>query len=168
MHSEGLAGKTETFVRYGVTPRLELGFGYLWKQKIVRPLGTYTIVTETTERPAWTVGLLTDSLGSGRTGVFTSVTKDIQKKTGLPLSLYVGLARVSNEDGTRFLTGTSVRLGHSVIASAQYDGHYVNLGLTAQVGKVGSIPIRFGIVAAKGNQIGPLVATIFPLRPSGH
>ena len=163
MHSEGLAGKTETFVRAGITPRLELGFGYLWKQSIVRPLATYALVTETQERPAWTLGLLTDSLGGGRSGVFTTVAKDLHQATGLPLSLYVGAARVSNEDHTRFLTGTNVRLGRSANFSAQFDGRYVNLGLTAEVGKLGSLPIRLGIVAARGSRLGPLAATSFPL-----
>lgn len=46
MHSERLAGKTKTFLRYGATHRLEIGFGYLWEQDVVRPLASYTLVTE--------------------------------------------------------------------------------------------------------------------------
>lgn len=165
MHSEGLAGKTETFVRYGLTPRLEVGFGYLWKQGIVRPLGTYTLVTETVQRPAWTVGLLTDSLGGGRTGVFTTAARDIEKGTSLPLSLYVGVAKVSNEGNfTRFLTGTNVRLGRAMNFSMQFDGRYVNLGLTAQVGRIGSVPVRLGVVGARGSRLGPLASALFPLE----
>ena len=159
MHSEGLAGKTETFVRYGVTERLEMGFGYLWKQGIARPLATYTLVSETRERPALTAGLLLDSLGGGRQGVFTSVAKDIEAATGIPASLYTGLARISNENKTRLLLGTNVRLGRGLNASAQYDGRYVNLGLVGQVGSVGGLPIRLGVVAARGDKIVPLVAT---------
>ena len=167
MQSEALAGKTETFLRYGVSPRLELGVGYLWKQKIARPLGTYALVTETEARPAWTVGLLTDSLGGGRTGIFTSVAKDIEQRYGVPLSLYVGVARVSNEDYTRFLTGTNVRLTNKLNLSFQFDGRYVNLGLVGQVGMAGGVPIRLGIVAAKG-ETGPLVAALVPLGAAGH
>jgi hypothetical protein len=168
MYSDGLAGKTETFLRYGVSPRLELGFGYLWKQGIARPLGTYTLVTENDARPAWTVGVLTDSLGGGRSGVFTSVAKDIQKRTGVPASLYVGAARVSNEGTTRFLMGANFRLRNRGNLSAQFDGRYVNLGVVGQVGTVRGIPIRFGIVAARGNKIGPLVAATVPLSGAAH
>ena len=52
MTSDGLAGKTEAFFRVGVTPRLELGFGYLAKQQTLRPLANYTFLTETAKRPA--------------------------------------------------------------------------------------------------------------------
>lgn len=167
MYSDGLAGKTETFVRYGITPRLEVGFGYLWKQGITRPLGTYTVLTETPRRPAWTAGLLTDSLGGGRTGVFTTAAKDLQADTGLPLSLYAGVAKVSNEGGfTRLLLGTNVRIGRGVNFSVQFDGRYVNLGLVGQVGKVGDIPIRVGVVGAKGSRFGPLVSAMIPLDRS--
>ena len=167
MHSEGLAGKTETFVRLGITSRLEMGFGYLWKQGIVRPLGTYTLVTETEERPAWTVGLLTDSLGGGRTGVFTSVARDIEERSGVPMSLYVGLARVSNEEHTRLLAGANYRLTKRLNLSAQFDGRHVNLGLVGQAGMIGGVPIRIGIVAAKGGKIGPLAAVALPLGGAG-
>lgn len=138
------------------------------KQSIARPLGTYALVPETAERPAWTVGLFTDSLGGGRTGVFTSVAKDIQNTPGVPMSLYVGSARVSNENRTRFLTGASYQLAHRVNLSAQFDGRYVNLGLVGQVGTIGGVPVRLGIVAARGNQLGLLAATVVPLGGSGH
>lgn len=110
MHSDGLAGKTETFVRYGVTPRLEIGVGYLWKQSVARPLATYTFLRETPTRPALTGGLLLDSLGGGRQGVFASVAKDLQRSTGVPLSVYVGAAQVSNERKLRALAGGNLRL----------------------------------------------------------
>ncbi|MDX1931747.1 MAG: hypothetical protein SFU56_04005 [Capsulimonadales bacterium] len=169
MHSDGLAGKTETFVRYGVTPRLEVGFGYLWKQSIVRPLATYTLLPETAARPAWTTGVLTDSLGGGRSGLFTTLAKDIEENTRLPLSLYIGTAVVSNErDRWRFLTGANVRVARGLNLSAQFDGRYVNLGLVGQVGTVGGVPIRLGIVAARGNKIGPLAAASFPLGTADH
>ncbi len=163
MHSEGLAGKTETFVRYGLTGRLEVGFGYLWKQNIIRPLATYTLMPETRERPALTAGLLLDSLGGGRQGVFATVAKDIERTTGVPLSLYVGAARISNEKKLRPLVGGNARLTRRLNASAQFDGRYVNLGLVANVGTVGGLPVRLGIVAARGDQIGPLVTTSVPV-----
>ena len=171
MHSPGLAGQTETFVRFGVTPRLELGFGYLWKQGIARPLATYNLVPETATRPALTAGLLMDSLGGGRQGVFASLAKNIEASTGVPASLYVGAAKISNERGTRFIAGTNVRLSRNLNASAQFDGRYVNVGLNTQIGTVGGLPVRFGLVAARGDQVGPLVSTVVPLgeRPmSGH
>ena len=162
MHSEGLAGRTETFLRYGVTPRLEVGFGHLAKQNTIRPLASYTLVPETAERPSLTTGLMFDSLGGGREGVFVTVARSLQSAAGVPASLYVGGAKITNEGGLRFLAGTSVRLTNSINASVQYDGRYANFGVTAAVGSVNGTPVRFGLVAAGGDKIGPLIATSLP------
>lgn len=164
MYSEGLAGKGETFLRYGATPRLEVGFGYLAKQNTIRPLASYTFVPEANKRPSLTAGLMFDSLGGGRQGVFVSVAKDLQSAVGLPASLYVGGAKITNERGVRLLAGTNVRLTRKINASVQFDGRYANLGLTTEIGSVAGTTVRFGLVAAGGNQIGPLFATSLPLE----
>lgn len=163
MHSDGLAGRTETFLRYGVTSRLAVGAGFLHKQNIIRPLVSYTLVTETASRPSLTLGLMYDALGGGRQGGFVSVGKDMHRALGIPSSVYLGTARISNEKRFRLLAGANVALSRSVNASVQYDGRYANLGLTALAGQVGGIPLRVGIVAARGNRVGPLLAADIPL-----
>ena len=161
MHSEGLAGRTETFVRYGISPRLEAGFGYLAKQEIARPLVSYTLVTESPARPSLTTGLMYDSLGGGRQGVFMSVAKNLRGR--LPASLYIGGAQITNENGPRLIAGGNVALTRWLNASVQFDGKYPNVGVTANVGSVGGVPVRFGIVAARGDKFGPLIATDIPI-----
>ena len=163
MHSEGLAGTTETFLRYGVTPRFEVGLGYLAEQNTIRPLASYTLVPETPGRPSVTTGLMFDSLGGGRQGVFVSVAKDLQQPLGVPASLYVGGAKITNEGGVRFLAGTNVRLSRRVSASMQFDGRYANFGVTTEVARVAGTPVLFGLVAAGGDKVGPLIATSMPL-----
>ena len=163
MHSEGLAGKTETFVRYGVSERMELGFGYLWKQDIVRPLASYTVMKEKGDRPSLTTGLMFDSLGGGRQGVFATFEKSFRAGTERTGSLYVGGAVISNEDRARLLAGLHVPLGRVFSASVQFDGKYANLGLTAAAGRIGGAPVHLGIVAARGREFGPLIATHLPL-----
>jgi hypothetical protein len=163
MSSKGLAGVTETFVRYGVTPRLELGFGYLWRQGYVRPLTSYSLIPETAAQPSLTVGLMTDSLGGGREGGFISLAKDFGARYGVPASFYIGGAQISSEDGLRFLAGLKVRLPGSLIASAQFDGRFVHLGATVAVGRINGAPVRLGIVAARGDRLGPLIAINLPL-----
>lgn len=168
MHSEGLAGETEAFVRYGVNSRLEVGFGYLNKQQTVRPLASYTLLRETATRPALSTGLMFDSLGGGRQGAFLSLSKDLQGLNAtrrLPVSVYLGAAQITNEGRPRLLGGMNVRIGRGVNASLQYDGRYANLGVTSEIGRVNGTPVRFGLVAARGNRPGPLVATSFPVRP---
>ena len=168
MHSEGLAGKTETFVRYGFTERFEAGFGYLWQQGIVRPLASYTWITEKNTHPSLTTGLMFDALGGGRQGVFASVAKAIPFTEGRSASLYVGGAKISNEDLARFIAGVNVPLMRGVNASVQYDGNHPNVGLVAAVGSIKGVPVQVGIVAAQGKEFGPLAAMNLPLvrRPT--
>lgn len=164
MHSEGLAGKTETFARYGVTRRFEAGFGYLWKQGIVRPLASYALLTEKHHRPSLTGGLMYDSLGGGRQGLFLSVAKGFKETPlGVPVNLYVGGAKISGESGGRFIAGFNVPVNRWLTASMQYDGKYPNLGVTARVATIGGAPIRVGVVAAEGDKFGPIIAASIPL-----
>ncbi|WP_309717842.1 hypothetical protein [Armatimonas sp.] len=162
MHSEGLAGKTETFLRYGVTPRLAVGFGYLHKQGYVRPLLSYTLTPETPKIPSTTLGLMTDSLGGGRQGAFMTFGKALP---GLPASVYIGPAKITGEPRFRLLAGINGRIGKNFSASVQLDGRYANVGLVSTVGQVSGIPLRLGIVAAHGNRFGPLAAWNIPLKP---
>lgn len=163
MHSKGLAGETEIFVRYGVTDRLELGLGYLRKQDIVRPLVSYVLVPETADRPSLTTGAMIDALEEGRQMVFLSTGKSFPTKLGMPVNIYAGIAQITTRSETRFIGGILVPVARGLNASVQFDGRYANVGLTARVGTVGGAPVYFGIVAAKGNRFGPLVATSFPL-----
>lgn len=164
MYSQGLAGRTETFVRYGFTRRFEAGFGYLWKQDIVRPLASYAFLEEKKDRPSLTGGLMYDSLGGGRQGVFLSLAKGFQETPlGVPINLYVGGARISGESGTRFIAGFNVPINQWLTASMQYDGRYPNIGVTAKVATIGGAPVRVGVVAAEGDKFGPIIATSIPL-----
>jgi hypothetical protein len=165
MSSKGLAGETETFLRYGVNDRLEVGFGYLWRPKVVRPIGSYTLVPETDRRPSLTAGIMFDSLGGGRQGAYVSIAKDLYKPYGIPASVYVGGAKITNEDGGRFIAGLNVYVTNWLSTSVQFDGRYPHLGVTARVGSIGQAPVRLGLVAARGDRLGPLLAINFPL---GH
>jgi hypothetical protein len=88
MYSKGLAGETETFLRYGATPRWPWA-RFLHKQGIVRPLLSYTLVSGSRGAAVPDGGLMYDALGGGRQGVFVSAAKDLQGLTGVPASLYV-------------------------------------------------------------------------------
>jgi hypothetical protein len=164
MHSDRLAGKTETFVRYGATERFEFGFGYLWKQGVVRPLASFTVLTERGHRPSLTGGLFFDSLGGGREAVFVSAGKSLRKPLGRPASIYLGGARISNEDRLRVIAGGNVALTRRLNASVQYDGKFVHVGLTRRVGELGGTPVHLGLVLTRGDALGPISAMDFHLN----
>ena len=162
MHSEGLAGKTEIFARYGVTERLELGLGYLDKQKIVRPLISYVLSPEKMDRPSITAGAMVDSLEDGRQMVFLSAGKAFKQPNGTFITGYAGIARVTTTSENRFIGGVVCPIAPRLNASLQFDGKFLNPGLTYQVAIVNGTRIHFGIVAARGDRYGPLVAIAIP------
>lgn len=150
-------------MRYGVNSRLEVGFGYLWRPNVIRPIASYTLIPEAEKRPSLTAGLMFDALGGGRQGGYLLTAKDVQKWLKVPSNLYIGGAKISNEDNLRFLAGISVRLAPWLVTSLQYEGKYLNFGLTARVGSIGRAPVSLGVVAARGTQWGPLLAISMPL-----
>lgn len=162
MHSEGLAGKTEIFVRYGVTERLELGLGYLDKQKIVRPLLSYILSPEKMDLPSLTAGAMVDSLEDGRQMVFLSAGKSFRQPNGTFISGYAGLARVTTTSENRFIGGVVCPLARRLNASLQFDGKFLNPGLTYHVATIHGSRVHFGIVAARGDRYGPLIAVSIP------
>jgi hypothetical protein len=163
MHSERLAGKSETFLRYGVTARLEVGFGYLWQQDVVRPLASYTLLQERQRRPALSGGLFFDALGGGRRAVFVSASKNLRTVLDVPATMYVGGAKISNEHRLRLIAGSNVALNSWLNGSIQFDGKTSHLGLTARVGRLSGRPVFVGLVLTGGSAIGPIAATDIPL-----
>ncbi|MCW5939852.1 MAG: hypothetical protein KF884_10970 [Fimbriimonadaceae bacterium] len=163
MHSKGLAGETEVFARYGITNRLEIGIGYLRKQNIVRPLGSYVLSPEKPDLPSITAGAMVDSLDGGRQMVFLSAGKSFPMSNGLHLSGYAGLARVTTSGENRFIGGVGIPLRKDWKLSFQYDGKFLNPGLTTTI-KTKNGALHVGIVAARGNRFGPLIAASFPLN----
>lgn len=160
-HAERLPIKDQTFLRYGVTDRLEVGIGYLWDKQVVRPLANYTLITERTKRPSLTVGAMVDSLQGGRQGYFLSLGKDLKKALGTPASLYVGGAKVSRENSLRFIAGANVHLTRWLNGSVQYDGKDLHFGLSFKVATVSGQPVRFSLLAVGGDSLGVLGATRF-------
>jgi hypothetical protein len=164
MSSRALAGETESFLRYGLADRLEVGFGYLWRPKVVRPIASYTLLRETKERPSLATGLMFDSLGGGRQGAYVSVNKSLRDTpVHLPLSVYIGGAKITNENGPRFIAGLNLTLTKTMNASLQFDGKFAHYALISRVGSVGSTPIRLGVVYSRNHYFGPLFAVNIPL-----
>lgn len=80
------------------------------------------------------------------------------------MNIYAGIAQVTTRSETRFIGRILVPLAKGLTASVQFDGRYANVGLTARVGTVGGAHVYFGIVAARGNRFGRLIATSFPVN----
>jgi hypothetical protein len=142
---------------------LEVGFGYLWKPRVVRPIASYALIPEGQKQPSLTLGLMYDSLGGGRQGAFLNLGKDLTRIPGALLSGYIGAGKMFNERGIRFLAGANRPLTSWLGASLQFDGRYANVGVTSRIGSIAGSPVQFGIVAAKATRFGPLVAVNHPI-----
>lgn len=162
--AEKLPIKNQTFLRYEVTDRLELGIGYLWDKQVVRPLANYTLMTERTKRLSLTVGAMVDSLQGGRQGYFLSLGKNLTKALGTPGSLYIGGAKVSNENSLRFIGGANVHLTRRVNVSAQCDGKDLHFGVTLKIATINGQPGCFSLLAVGGDSLGVLGAMQFAVR----
>lgn len=164
MHSPRLAGKTETFLRYGLSSRLEVGVGYLWHQGDIRPLASYTLLQERGRRPALTGGIFFDALGGGREAFFLTSSKDLRSWVSVPVSVYVGVGKITNEDRLRFLIGGRLVVVPGLNASLHYDGKRSNIGLTGLVGRVRGTPVYLGLVLTGGSALGPIAASDVSLK----
>ena len=129
----------------------------------MRPLVSYTLLPVHGDRPALTGGLFFDALGGGREAVFLSASKNLRQWVGVPGSVYLGGAKISNEDHPRFIGGGSIALIRGVAASLQYDGKTPHLGLTGHVGSVGGTPIYVGMILTGGTALGPIAAADYHL-----
>ncbi len=155
LHAESLRFSDQTFVQYGVTDRLQLGFGYLWQRGGVwRPLANYALVTERRDRPSFTAGLMHDSLQGGREGYFLSVGKSLPKALPAPLSVYAGAAKITREARYRFVAGGNLRVARGVNLSVQYNGVDPTYGVGVRLGTIKQMPVSFSLLVVNGNTFG--------------
>lgn len=167
LHADKLKFPDQTFVQYGLTNRLQLGFGYLWpfgsaqgKQNggVWRPLANYAVVTETRSRPSLTAGLLYDSLQGGRDGFSLSAGKSLPKALPRPLSIYAGAAKITSERRWRFVAGGNLKLAQWVTLSVQYNGLAPTYGVSVKVATVKQLPVSFSLLAVNGDSFGTVSA----------
>lgn len=102
-----------------------------------------------------------DALGGGRQVLFASASKDLRPLLTVASSVYLGGAKISNEDNRRLIAGARVRVCRGLSASVQYDGKTTHLGLVGKVGSVDGTPVFLGVVLTGGKALGPLGAMDF-------
>ena len=87
------------------------------------PLANFVALTETPRRPALIFGLSSDRIGTpdGEAYFFT-LSKDLEKWSGLPLAPYAGAAYGTFEDELRLIGGLLIRFGGGFSSTLIHDG----------------------------------------------
>jgi hypothetical protein len=108
-------------------PRLSVGVEYNPKSRSGAPLANLRLVDEGARRPAVILGTSSDRIGtpSGQS-FYATVSKDLERETGLPLAPYVGVAYGTHEDEARVIAGASVRLARGLSSLVIFDGVHVH------------------------------------------
>ncbi|MEY3282960.1 MAG: hypothetical protein ACK5RR_02575 [Acidobacteriota bacterium] len=89
----------------------------------ISPLLNWLALPETKSRPAVIIGTSSDRIGTP-TGqsFYATLSKNIERESGLPLAPYLGLAYSTFERRWLPLAGLNVRLSTSVSATVSFDG----------------------------------------------
>ncbi|REJ78397.1 MAG: hypothetical protein DWQ47_02780 [Acidobacteria bacterium] len=115
--------KWRNTLTYQVTSRLSLGIEYNPLAGRVSPLANYVLVTENASRPAIILGTSSDRIGtpSGQS-FYATVSKDLERETGLPIAPYAGVTFGTFENKFRPIGGLSVRLPLGFSSTVLFDG----------------------------------------------
>lgn len=115
---------------YAVTERLSIGLEANPLDDDYGPLANWRVLDETAERPALILGTSSDRIGttSGR-AFYATLSKDLERWTGLPIAPYAGTAFGEFEDEWELIGGLHVRWLPRLSTTSLWDG--VNLHHTA-------------------------------------
>jgi len=102
----------------------------------ISPLVNWLALTETKSRPALIIGTSSDRIGTP-TGqsFYATLSKNIERESGLPLAPYLGVAYSTFEHRWLPLAGLNVRLSSRVSATVSFDGVRVHPLLSYRRGR---------------------------------
>lgn len=142
--------KWRNTLTYQVTPRFSVGVEYNPLAGKISPLANFVALTETENRPAIILGTSSDRIGtpSGQS-FYATVSKSLEKETGLPIAPYIGVAYGTYEHRTRVIGGLYIFFTDKLSSTILFDGVKVSPTLTYTTGRH-----QFGYVLAQGKKSG--------------
>jgi len=135
---------------YRFHPRFTAGVEYNPLAKKASPLANLVIVTENQNRPALIVGTSSDRIGtpSGQS-FYATVSKNVKRYTGLPVSPYIGVAYGTFDDRTRVIGGLNLNLSERWSSTILFDGVRVHPLVHFTWGRH-----QFGVIMERGRNPG--------------
>ncbi len=130
--------------------RITLGVEYNPLADDVHPLANLTLLEETGDRPAIILGTSSDRIGTpDGQAYYLTVSKDLEKWTGLPVAPYAGVSYGTWDDEAVPIGGLNIRLTKELSAMAIFDGHKVHPTVSWTKGDW-----TFGVMMAFGKEPG--------------
>ncbi|MGI8785644.1 MAG: hypothetical protein ACR2L2_18585 [Acidobacteriota bacterium] len=112
---------------YRVLPRLQVGVEYNPLSSDLSPLANATLLEETKRRPALIAGTSSDRIGTPHgQSFYLTVSKDVERWTGLPLAPYAGVTYGTYQDRVRPIGGLLLRIRTGLSALVLFDGVHVH------------------------------------------
>jgi hypothetical protein len=128
--------RLRTTIHYRLHPRIQIGIEYNPLADEVAPLANVHLISETDRRPGLLFNTSTDRIGTPEGQSFTlTLSKDLQKQFGLPISPYIGVAYGTYEDKARVIGGIYMRYDLHWSSTILFDGVKVHPLLTYSYGR---------------------------------
>ena len=142
--------KWRNTLTYQVTPRFSVGIEYNPLAGKVSPLANFVAVTETSKRPSLILGTSSDRIGtpSGQS-FYATVSKSLERETGLPFAPYIGVAYGTFENRLRVIGGLNVYFRESWSSTVLFDGVRVHPTVNYTRGRH-----QFGLILERGRNPG--------------
>ncbi len=108
---------------FQATPRLSFGIEYNPLAGKVSPLANFVAVEERQNRPAVILGTSSDRIGTpfGQS-FYVTVSKNLERETGLPVSPYAGVTYGTFDDRFRAIGGLNITLPRGFSSTVMFDG----------------------------------------------
>jgi hypothetical protein len=135
---------------YRFHPRLTAGVEYNPLAGKVSPLANLVALTETQKRPALILGTSSDRIGtpSGQS-FYATLSKGLERETGLPIAPYFGVAYGTYEDRFRPIGGMNIYFGERWSSTILFDGVRVHPLVNYTYGRH-----QFGVILERGRNPG--------------
>ena len=108
---------------YSLTNKFTIGIEYNPLAGDVHPTANWRLLDEAGNRPSIMIGTSSDRIGTPHgTATYLTVSKNLKKLTGLPVSPYAGVSYSSYDDRAYFIGGGSIQFTDHVSLMVIYDG----------------------------------------------
>ncbi len=125
-----------TTLSYRFSPTFSAGIELNPLAPDVGPIANWLVVPESDPWPALIVGTSSDRIGTthGR-AVYATLSKDLEKWTGLPIAPYAGVSYGTFDDEAVAIGGLAINWSERISTISQWDGHNLHHVIETSLGE---------------------------------
>jgi hypothetical protein len=128
--------RLRTTLSYRFSTTFSAGIEYNPLASDVGPIANWLVVPESDPWPALIVGTSSDRIGTphGR-AVYATLSKDLEKWTGLPIAPYAGVSYGTFDDEAVVIGGLAINWSQRISSISSWDGHNLHHVLETSIGE---------------------------------